>query len=183
MNKKVILQNMSVAFLAQGVSMALSIIQTLIVPKLLGVEQYGYWQLYIFYVSYVGFFHLGLSSGVYLSTGGQTREKMDKPAIKSQMIFGVTYQAVMAAVIVVLSSFLQAGGERVFVVLMTAIYLVLQNLATFMMNELQCMNETKKSSFSTIIERLAFLAPLLVLLVLRVDSFYPYVFAYTVSTW
>ena len=104
MNKKVILQNMSVAFLAQGVSMALSIIQTLIVPKLLGVEQYGYWQLYIFYVSYVGFFHLGLSSGVYLSTGGQTREKMDKPAIKSQMIFGVTYQAVMAAVIVVLSS-------------------------------------------------------------------------------
>lgn len=173
---------MSVAFLAQGVSMALSVIQTLIVPKLLGVEQFGYWQLYIFYVSYVGFFHLGLSSGVYLITGGQSREEMDKAAIKSQMLFGVMYQTVMAVVIVLLSSFLQTGAERVFVVVMTAIYLVLQNLAMFMMNELQCMNETKKSSFSTIIERLAFLVPLLVLLVLRVDSFYPYVFAYTAST-
>lgn len=182
MDKKLILQNMSVAFLAQGVSMALSVIQTLIVPKLLGVEQYGYWQLYIFYVSYVGFFHLGLSSGVYLTTGGQTRDQMDKAAIKSQMIFGATYQTVMAVVVVALSSFLQSGGERIFVVVMTATYLVLQNLATFMMNELQCMNETKKSSFSTIIERLAFLVPLLVLLVLRVDSFYPYVFAYTAST-
>ena len=182
MNKKTILQNMSIAFLAQGVTLALSVIQTMIVPKLLGVEQFGYWQLYIFYVSYVGFFHLGLSSGVYLTTGGQKREEMDKASIKSQMLFGVFYQTFMAIVIVSLSSFLQTGAERTFVVVMTAIYLVLQNLATFMMNELQCMNETKKSSFSTIIERLAFLVPLLVLLVLRIDSFYPYVFAYTAST-
>lgn len=146
MNKKTILQNMSIAFLAQGVTLALSVIQTMIVPKLLGVEQFGYWQLYIFYVSYVGFFHLGLSSGVYLTTGGQKREEMDKASIKSQMLFGVFYQTFMAIVIVSLSSFLQTGAERTFVVVMTAIYLVLQNLATFMMNELQCMNETKKSS-------------------------------------
>lgn len=168
--------------MAQGVSMLLSVLQTLIVPKLLGVEQYGYWQLYIFYVSYVGFFHLGLSSGVYLTTGGQTREEMDKSSIKSQMIFGATYQTVMAVVIVLLAGFLQSGEERIFVVVMTGIYLVLQNLATFMMNELQCMNETKKSSYSTIIERLAFLFPLITLLVLRVDVFYPYVLAYTAST-
>lgn len=182
MNKKFILQNMSFAFLAQGASMALSVIQTLVVPKLLGVEQFGYWQLYIFYVSYVGFFHLGLSSGVYLITGGQKREEMDKAAIKSQMLFGAFYQTIMAGVIILLSSFLQSGAERMFVIVMTAIYLVLQNLATFMMNVLQCMNETKKSSFSTIVERIAFLIPLLVLLVLKVNVFYPYVFSYTAST-
>lgn len=173
---------MSVAFLAQGVSMLLSILQTLLVPKLLGVEQYGYWQLYIFYVSYVGFFHLGLSSGVYLVTGGQTREEMDKASIKSQMIFGATYQTVMAVVIVAFSQLLAVGSERIFVIVMTALYLVLQNLATFMMNELQCMNETKRSSYSAIIERLAFLVPLLVFLTLRVDAFQPYVVAYTAST-
>lgn len=182
MNKKAILQNMSVAFLAQGVSMCLSILQTLLVPKVLGVEQYGYWQLYIFYISYVGFFHLGLSSGVYLLTGGQAREQMDKSSIKSQMIFGVTYQTVMAAVIVILSQYLNAGPERTFVIVMTAIYLVLQNLATFMMNELQCMNETKKSSYSTIVERLAFLVPLIFFLALKVRYFEPYVFAFTAST-
>lgn len=182
MNKRMILQNMSVAFLAQGVSLFISILQTLLVPKLLGVEQYGYWQLYIFYVSYTGFFHLGLSSGVYLTTGGQTRDEMDKSAIKSQMIFGATYQTGMAIVIVTLSQFMDVGPERTFVIVMTAIYLVLQNLATFMMNELQCMNETKKSSYSTIVERIAFLVPLLVFLVMRVRIFEPYVFAFTVST-
>lgn len=173
---------MGVAFLAQGVSMCLSILQTLLVPKVLGVEQYGYWQLYIFYISYVGFFHLGLSSGVYLTTGGQTRDQMDKSAIKSQMIFGATYQTCMAIVIVVLSQFMAVGSERSFVIVMTALYLVLQNLATFMMNELQCMNETKKSSYSSIVERFAFLIPLLAFLVLHVQVFEPYVFAFTAST-
>lgn len=182
MDRRSILQNMSVAFLAQGVSMCLSILQTLLVPKMLGVEQYGYWQLYIFYISYVGFFHLGLSSGVYLTTGGQTRDEMDKPAIKSQMVFGVTYQTCMAIVIVILSPFFSASLERTFILVMTAIYLVLQNLATFMMNELQCMNETKKSSYSTIVERIAFLVPLLVFLAMHVRAFEPYVFAYTAST-
>lgn len=182
MDRHNILQNMSVAFLAQGVSMCLSILQTLLVPKMLGVEQYGYWQLYIFYISYVGFFHLGLSSGVYLTTGGQTRDEMDKPAIKSQMLFGATYQTCMAIVIVLVSLFLGTSSERTFVLVMTAIYLVLQNLATFMMNELQCMNETKKSSYSTIVERIAFLIPLLIFLILRVRAFEPYVFAYTAST-
>lgn len=182
MNKRAILQNMSVAFLAQGVSMCLSILQTLLVPKVLGVEQYGYWQLYIFYISYVGFFHLGLSSGVYLATGGQTRDEMDKSSIKSQMIFGATYQTCMAVTIILLSQCLNVGYERTFVVVMTAVYLVLQNLATFMMNELQCMNETKKSSYSSIVERIAFLVPLLFFLTLRIRTFEPYVFAYTAST-
>ena len=182
MNRRFILKNMGVAFLAQGVSMILSIILTLLVPKFLGVEQFGYWQLYIFYASFVGFFHLGLSSGVYLTTGGQTREEMDKSAIKSQMIFGATYQTAMAVVIILVAIILEESQERTFVIAMTGIYLVLQNLATFMMNELQCMNETKKSSFSTIVERLAFLFPLLVLLICSVDSFYPYVVAYTAST-
>lgn len=107
---------------------------------------------------------------------------MDKPAIKSQMMFGVTYQTCMAIVTVILSRFLSASSERTFVLVMTAIYLVLQYLATFMMNELQCMNETKKSSYSTIVERIAFLVPLLIFLALRVRAFEPYVFAYTAST-
>ena len=88
----------------------------------------------------------------------------------------------MAIVIVILAQFINAGPERTFILVMTAIYLVLQNLATFMMNELQCMNETKKSSYSTIVERLAFLVPLLIFLAMRVRAFEPYVFAYTAST-
>jgi len=51
MNFKSVLSNLSVAIVAQGVSVALSIISSLLVPKLLGVEEYGYWQLFLYYIS------------------------------------------------------------------------------------------------------------------------------------
>ncbi|WEV42229.1 hypothetical protein OZX57_01690 [Bifidobacterium sp. ESL0682] len=102
-NGRAIISNMFTAFFAQGVSLLLSILQSLIIPKMLGVTQFGYWQLYLFYVSYVGFFHLGLSSGIYLKMGGVPRDEMDKGSVKSQFVFGVTYQTIMALVIIAAS--------------------------------------------------------------------------------
>lgn len=173
---------MVIAFLAQGISMCLSVIQSLVMPKILNVEQFGYWQLYLFYISYVGFFHFGLSSGVYLKMGGIPREKMDKASVKSQFIFGVTYQMIMALVIAVLGFMLKPGPERTFVILQTSIYLVLQNAATYLTNVLQCMNETKKSSYSVMVARITFLIPFAVFMISGVHSFRPYAFMYTLST-
>ena len=46
--------------------------------KLIGVEKYGYWQLYLFYTSYVGFFQLGWNDGIYLRYGGEDYNNLDK---------------------------------------------------------------------------------------------------------
>jgi O-antigen/teichoic acid export membrane protein len=173
---------MAIAFVAQGVSMCLSILQAFVVPKILNVEQFGYWQLYLFYISYVGFFHLGLSSGIYLKMGGIPREKIDKASVKAQFVFGVTYQTIMALVVAALGFLLQPGPDRTFVILQTSIYMVLQNAATYLSNVLQCMNETKKSSYSTIVERISFLIPFILFIIFGIRSFRPYVFAYTFST-
>ena len=62
--------NIFFAFGAQTVSMLMSIMMSLFVPKLLNVTNFGYWQLFIFYYGYVGFFHFGLNDGVYLKYGG-----------------------------------------------------------------------------------------------------------------
>ncbi|WP_127920948.1 MATE family efflux transporter [Bifidobacterium xylocopae] len=173
---------MSIAFFSQGISMCMSALLTLVIPKMLPIEQYGYWQLYLFYVSYVGFFHLGLSSGIYLKMGGISRDKMDKASVKAQFIFGVGYQSIIALIIVALGFILQPGPSRFFVIAQTGIYLVLQNAATYMSNVLQCMNETKKSSYSIVIEHAAFFIPCVIFIVTDVRSFRPYVFANTVST-
>ncbi|BDR55403.1 hypothetical protein KIMH_15140 [Bombiscardovia apis] len=182
MNRKSLLSNMAIAFFAQGISMFLSILQALVIPKLLHIEQFGYWQLYLFYISYVGFFHFGLSSGVYLKMGGIPRDKMDKASVKAQFTFGVTYQTIMSVVIAALGFIMNPGPDRTFVILQTSIYLVLQNAGTYMSNVLQSMNETKKSSYSVVVERVSFLIPLVVFMAIGVHSFRPYVFAYTVST-
>ena len=66
MNIKSIIKNLFIAFFSQGVSLLASFLTTLILPKLVSVSDYGLWQLFIFYTTYAGVFHLGLDDGVYL---------------------------------------------------------------------------------------------------------------------
>ena len=41
-----------------ALSFLISALTTFVVPKLLGATNYGYWQLYLFYVSYIGILFL-----------------------------------------------------------------------------------------------------------------------------
>ncbi len=69
---------------ANFLNLSISIVASFIVPKLLGLEQYGYWQLYLFYVGYTGFFHFGLADGIYLRYGGKYYDELDKAMMHSQ---------------------------------------------------------------------------------------------------
>lgn len=182
MNARFVIKNMSIAFLAQGISLAMGVLQSLLVPKLLGVEEYGYWQLFIFYSSYVGFFHLGLNDGVYLIFGGKPRNEIDKRIIYSQFIVSVIFQSVIALLITIFAIASGFGKARVFVLICAAIFMVIQNAASYIMYVLQAMNETKLSSYSTIVERAVFLVPLTLLLLVHVRAFEPYVLAYIFSS-
>lgn len=82
--EKKIVTNISYTFLANCLSTIISIVLTLIVPKILGVREYSYWQLYCFYGTYIGFFHLGWADGIYLRYGGKTYDSLDKRKFSSQ---------------------------------------------------------------------------------------------------
>lgn len=181
MNRSFILKNIGVAFLAQGVSMLISCLTSLIVPKILGVEEFAYWQLFLFYSSYVGFFHFGLNDGVYLIHGGKTRDQIDKPLVNSQFLIGTVFQIVFAVVFILASSAYSTSTERHFVLICTATYMVIKNAANFLGFTFQAMNETKLFSFSTIIERVFFFFPLIFLIALRCREFEVFVVAYCIS--
>lgn len=84
MDYRSILSNFSVALGAQGLSTLVGLLTSLIVPKLLGVADFGYWQLFIFYTTYLSLFTLGLNDGVYLIEGGKRRDETNKKQLASQ---------------------------------------------------------------------------------------------------
>ena len=75
---KIILENITYTFTANIFTMLISVVMTLILPKFLGVTDYSYFQLYIFFISYVGFFHFGWIDGIYLKIGGMEYENLNK---------------------------------------------------------------------------------------------------------
>ena len=181
MNYRSLAGNMVTAFAAQGISFLASVAMSLLVPKVLGVTTSGYWQLFVFYASYSGFFLLGLNDGIYLIEGGKTRNEIDKRAINSQFWTGLAFQLAIGVVIGLLAVLLAPEPERVFVIEAFAIYTVLFNMASYLGYLFQAMNETKLFSYSTMIERISFLVAIVVMVALRVPDFQPYVLAYLAS--
>lgn len=181
MNYRSILSNFSVALGAQGLSTLVGLLTSLIVPKLLGIDEFGYWQLFIFYTTYLALFTLGLNDGVYLTEGGKRRAETCKKQLASQFWVECSYQCVFAALIVVVALSGAFGEDRSFVLLMTALYLLLNNASNFFGYLFQAINESKLYSVSTMINCTAFLVPLLVMLVVGDSDFTHYIFFYTIA--
>ena len=181
MNVKRILGNFSVAIIAQGIVLIGSVLTSLLVPKVMGVTQFGYWQLFIFYGNYIGFFHLGLNDGVYLFNSGLSRKKVDKQSLNSQFVVGMLYQLLFSAVIIGAALMADFGQDRMFVLVMTGVYLLVTNGAAYIGYVLQAMDETRRYSAYSAINGTLFLVPLVAMLALRVDSFQYYVIFYTLA--
>ncbi len=142
MDIRVLIKDIAVAFAAQGAVFLCSVIMSFFVPKVLGVVDYAYWQLFIFYTSYISLFQFGLNDGVYLRNGGISRERIDKSLIKSQLFVGLIYQALIAVAIVAFSILMSEGAERSFVMVSCAALLVISNANYYLGYVFQAMKET-----------------------------------------
>lgn len=174
-------KNLFFAFLAQALSLVLSACVSLILPKFLGIEAYGYWQLFLFYSSYVGFFHFGLNDGVYLKFGGTAYRDMDKRLIGAQFRFGMAFQSVLALGTALACLKFVPDEARQIVWIATATYLLLYNASLYLGYVFQAANETKLYSISVIIDKCFFMAAIVFLLVGGARSFQTYAVLYLIS--
>lgn len=80
------------ALSANVIRLLISIILTLVLPKMLGVEEYSYWQLYLFYVTYTAYSSLGFCEGTYLKYGGKKFDKLKGDVMASQFWLLAIYE-------------------------------------------------------------------------------------------
>ncbi|MGT2755627.1 oligosaccharide flippase family protein [Streptococcus ovuberis] len=161
---KSILRNSSYAISSNLISLLISSLVILILPNLIGVEDYGYWQLYLFYVNYIGFAHLGWIDGIYLRYGGEYYEELEIKKFYSQFIMFALMQAVIALTIFIGSLALPSRDDKGFIFSTIAITLLFTNLRFFIIYILQTTNRIKDSSRITILDRIIYLILLTVLI-------------------
>lgn len=181
MNARKLITDLAAAFGAQGISFACSVLTMLLVPKVLGVEQFSYWQLFVFYSSYVSFFQLGLNDGVYLQHGGETRDRIDKRVIHDELCVGVMFQVAIAVCIALCGLCFEPDGFRAAAIVGAAAYLIISNTTFYFQYVFQAMNETRLASFSTVVNRGFYLLPLCAGIILEVDTFVYFVLFYVAA--
>ena len=101
-----------------------------IIPKVLGVTQYGYYKTFTLYASYIGVMSLGISEGMYLKYSGTEYDDLEVGKIRllTKHVFRIQ---LIAAVIICIVASLFLEGEKTFIFFAIAIYLIELNHTTY----------------------------------------------------
>jgi len=167
-NKKAkrLFKNFSLTLIANFLSLIISASTVLIVPRFVGVDQYGYFQLFLFYSAYSGFLLLGWNDGIYLRYGGKRYENLNKDLFFSQLHMSFVLQAIIAGLIIFFSLSNFQDGDRLFVFTMLGIETFVYNSTTMLSFILQATNRIKPYALITIYSRVTYFTLVLLLLFL-----------------
>ncbi|WP_367294544.1 oligosaccharide flippase family protein [Latilactobacillus sakei] len=170
MNIKQVLKNFSYTIFSNLLSLVVSTLVVLIVPKLIGIDDYGYWQVYLFYTTYVGLFHLGWFDGIYLRYGGAHYSDLNKSIFNSQIVLALIVETVFSIIIIIYSFFI-TDKNMSYIVVTTAITMVIMNMGQLFLYILQITNQIRKYALFTVIGRASYMFLIILILLLGVRSF------------
>lgn len=159
-----LIKNMSYAISSNLVSLIISTLVILVIPKLLGVEDYGYLQLYLFYCTYVGFLHLGWNDGIYLRYGGDEYSELDKKLFFSQFLMLSSSQIFFGVLMWIYTLVFITGPDRDFIIKMVAISMVIVNVRIMLFYILQVTNRIKEYAILTMLDRVSFITLVIIFL-------------------
>lgn len=167
--------------MAQAISLIVSCSTNLVLPKVLSVTGYSYWQLFLFYCTYIPCLALGLNDGIYLRYGGLHRQELDRDAIKSQLGVGMLYQLLLGIVVNSFFIILTNSAQRRILFLLVLVYYLFYTGHNFLGFIFQSINETNIYSKSIIIVRIIFFTAQVLLMAIGIRNVDVYIAFYIIS--
>ena len=175
------IKNIGYMSIAQMFVMLLSMGMSIFVPKFVGVTEFSYWQLFIFYASYTGCLHLGLNDGLYLKLGGKQLSDTDKTSITNQLWCSIAIQTIILVVLFFILYFLEKSPDRRLVYLYICIYAVINNVFNYCGSVLQAINQIKNYSECLIVDKVFVIIYIFVILLLNYNSYNLLIWGYIVG--
>ena len=154
LRKKQIVKNISFSLFAQIISLAVSLIMGLVVPKFIDEYQYAYWHTYLLYVSYVGVLHFGLLDGVVLRYSQYDYEDLDKRRLRSQFAVLLIISGIASFILVLFGS--NSGGLTKTITYLVVCGIFTKNIFTYNTYLFQITNRINKYAFVVISQRLLY---------------------------
>lgn len=176
MKIQTILKYFSYTIFSNGLNLLISSFVVFIIPKLVGVEEYSYWQLYTFFMTYVGVLHFGWIDGIYLKHGGIEFNSLNKDLFQKEFmgLFVVQFFFGFLTFALALILFSSDVSKRD-VLLFVSLGITINNLRMFFIYVLQMTTEIKKYSVIVIFDRILYLLIILLVIFFGVKDFRAYI--------
>ena len=153
--------NLKYTFSAQVIVLIFSLLRSLILPKFLNLESFGYWQVYMLYASYVGIFSLGFNDGIYLKYGKYNYDDLPQDKLR----IAIKLFAIMIAMFTIISCILsvfEKNTDRQFALLFSGLNIFVVGLYGVFSYVLQITNRMKLYSLYSILDKILFIIVMIV---------------------
>lgn len=157
-----IIKSASVMLFSNIISLTISIIITLVFPKFMSVESYGYFQLYVFYTSYAIFGHFGIIDGIYIRYGGVSYDYLTKLRLGQQFFLLMIIECIILAF--AYACFNLSFFEEGMIVYSVLIVFALATIRIFFSQLMQTTADFVSYSKTMLLERCVFIVLSLILL-------------------
>ena len=77
-----------------------NIVTGFVVPRILGVTEYGYYKIFTLYLGYVSLLHFGFVDGILLEYAGKEYSDIDKTHMKQKSVFYIRMELIISALII-----------------------------------------------------------------------------------
>lgn len=176
-----VLSSFRSVLMSNGISALISILTILVIPKIIGVEAYGYWQYYLFIISYSLFTQIGLSDGVFLRYGGSTEEDLRGKDTRPHLVVLVLQQGILFLALVIVLLCLNLNATWGFIYAAIVITLPILNIRQLFLSTNTTIGKFNVYSRLIIEERLVCVSLFAVILVFGITDFRYFVFSEVVS--
>ena len=132
-------KNIGLSVIAQVISLAVSFVMNMVLPKFISEYQYALWQTYLLYISYVGVLHFGLLDGIVLRYSQYDYDELDKPRLRSQFKCLLAMTSMFCFIAIILACILCKSDVRL-VFIMTAVGIVTRTLFNYTSYSFQITN-------------------------------------------
>ncbi len=177
-----VVKKIGISVFANIFGLTASLIVAFVVPKILGnkVDQFGYFQLFLLYESFVGFFHFGILDGLYLRDGGKDYDELPKSVYAGQFWSLVSFELLIAICILAFGTF-SSSTEYRFILACIGISVFIYIPANMLQFVLQATNRIREASISIIINHAIFVLLIFGGYILKEPSFEYFVISYLIS--
>lgn len=157
------MKNYIYVVLSNLISLVIGILTFAILPQALTIQEYGYWQIFYLYASFLGLFTFGITDGFHLRYSGSSRESINKTSVKSTFLLTI-FVNVFWGIAIFLSSFLlNSSNYETTIVKFLSLTLIFFNMYGFFLHLLQVTSQFKQYSLFLFLDKVLFFGGIVVL--------------------
>ena len=158
----------------QAILLIFGFVQSLIIPKYLSTTDFGYWQLFLLYTSYVGILHLGFLNGILIKWAGRNLEDF-KEEVPLAFKFTLTEQGIIIGILVLIVWMIDLPSKEM--ALMVLANALIVNLLMFFVITAQATKRFKLITVANISRGLLFLIFILAVFFSGYHGYFPLILA------